>query len=72
VLIMHPGGWDTVYAHLDRITVSNRSEVRQGEVIGAVGATGDVDQAQLHFETRYSSGAREKHNPVDPLSLLPQ
>jgi murein DD-endopeptidase MepM/ murein hydrolase activator NlpD len=72
VLIKHPDGWDTVYAHLDKITVSNREEVKQGQVIGAVGRTGDVEQTQLHFETRFSPNALTKHSPIDPLSILPQ
>ena len=73
VLIMHPGGWDTVYTHLDKIEVGNRGfDVKQGQVIGTVGSTGDVDQPQLHFETRFSSDARHKYNPVDPLTVLPR
>ena len=73
VLIMHPGGWDTVYTHLDKIEVGNRGfTVKQGQVIGTVGSTGDVDQPQLHFETRFSADAHHKYNPVDPLTVLPQ
>ena len=55
--IMHPGGWDTVYTHLDKIEVGNRGfAVKQGQVIGTVGSTGDVDQPELHFETRFLPG----------------
>jgi murein DD-endopeptidase MepM/ murein hydrolase activator NlpD len=73
VLIMHPGGWDTVYTHLDKIEVGNRGfAVKQGQVIGTVGSTGGVDQPQLHFETRFSPDAQHKYNPVDPQTLLPQ
>ena len=73
VLIMHPGGWDTVYTHLDKIEVGNRGyAVKQGQVIGTVGSTGDVDQPQLHFETRFSPDAHHKYNPVDPQTVLPQ
>jgi murein DD-endopeptidase MepM/ murein hydrolase activator NlpD len=73
VLIMHPGGWDTVYTHLDKIQVGNRGfTVKQGQVIGTVGSTGEVDQPQLHFETRFSPDAHHKYNPVDPQTVLPQ
>jgi hypothetical protein len=37
-----------------------------------VGSTGEVDQPQLHFETRFSPDAHHKYNPVDPQTVLPQ
>lgn len=73
ILIRHADGWNTIYSHLDRIAVGNRGyKVKQGQVIGTVGATGDVDRSQLHFETRYSASAKDKYNPVDPVSVLPR
>ncbi len=71
VLIKHPGGWVTAYAHLADISVKNRDQVSQGQQIGVVGQTGAVDRPQLHFEIRYAPTPRDKATPVDPMTLLP-
>lgn len=64
VLVRHADGWVTAYAHAKEITVARGAEVRRGQVIGTVGATGAVNQPQLHFELRKGS------TPVDPLPHL--
>jgi murein DD-endopeptidase MepM/ murein hydrolase activator NlpD len=64
VLVRHADGWVTAYAHAKEITVTRGAEVRRGQVIGTVGATGAVNQPQLHFELRKGS------TPVDPLPHL--
>lgn len=66
VLIESGDGWATLYAHFDKILVSEGQRVRQGEVIGAMGRTGRATGVHLHFEIRKNRG------PVDPLPLLPQ
>jgi len=71
VLIKHPGGWVTAYAHMSRILVKNRDEVTQGQEIGVVGQSGSVDRPQLHFEIRYAASPKDKASPVDPMLLLP-
>jgi murein DD-endopeptidase MepM/ murein hydrolase activator NlpD len=71
VLVKHPGGWVTAYAHLDRIEVRMRDEVAQGEEIGQAGQTGAVDRPELHFEVRYAPDPAEKARPVDPALVLP-
>jgi murein DD-endopeptidase MepM/ murein hydrolase activator NlpD len=57
VVINHPSGLQTRYAHLDTIQVRSGQEVRQGEKLGTVGTTGqpDLTQSHLHFEVRYNS-----------------
>ena len=71
VLIKHPGGWVTAYAHMGRIQVKNRDQVVQGQQIGSVGQTGQVDRPQLHFEIRYAPSPKDKATPVDPGLVLP-
>lgn len=71
VLIKHPGGWVTAYAHLDSIGVKMRSSVAQGDKVGEVGQSGGVDQPQLHFEIRIPPEPDASAKPVDPALLLP-
>jgi murein DD-endopeptidase MepM/ murein hydrolase activator NlpD len=71
VLIQHPDGWVTAYAHLAHITVQMRQNVTQGQEIGQVGTSGGVSEPQLHFEVRYKASAGETARPVDPLLVLP-
>lgn len=60
VIIQHSGGWMTVYAHMDSMSVRRGARVSVGQKIGTVGATGKVDQSQLHFEIRKGTKA---YNP---------
>jgi murein DD-endopeptidase MepM/ murein hydrolase activator NlpD len=52
VEIRHPGGYVTKYFHMpkDGWSVSNGQQVRQGQVIGHVGRSGDATGPHLHFE----------------------
>lgn len=64
VLIRHPNGYVSAYAHLKETTVQKGDVVNRGDNIGSAGMTGSVSRPQLHFELR--KGA----TPVDPLPLL--
>ena len=64
VLVRHADGWMTAYAHLDRMDVDRGAPVKRGQIIGTVGATGNVRAPQLHFELRRGSRA------VDPRERL--
>ncbi|MCD8048725.1 MAG: peptidoglycan DD-metalloendopeptidase family protein [Clostridia bacterium] len=50
VMIDHGNGDVTCYAHLSEIYVSESDGVSEGGLIGAVGTTGNVTGAHLHFE----------------------
>ena len=72
VLVKHADGWVTAYAHLSSTNVKMRQQVRQGDQLGAVGATGGVNEPQLHFEMRYAPTVKDKAKPVDPGLVLPR
>jgi LysM repeat protein len=55
VIISHPNGTETLYAHQSKIAVSTGDQVYQGQVIGYVGSTGHSTGPHLHFEVH---GAR--------------
>ncbi|HEV7423650.1 MAG TPA: peptidoglycan DD-metalloendopeptidase family protein [Candidatus Paceibacterota bacterium] len=55
VIIAHPNGTETLYAHQSKIAAHTGDEVFQGEVIGYVGSTGRSSGPHLHFEVH---GAR--------------
>ncbi|MBB5236102.1 M23 family metallopeptidase [Deinococcus budaensis] len=63
VVIEHPDGWITRYAHLSANLIRAGEPVAQGQVIGRVGNTGRSTGTHLHF------GTYLRWNPKDPLSL---
>jgi murein DD-endopeptidase MepM/ murein hydrolase activator NlpD len=65
ILIKHPDGWISAYAHCETLLVKRDQQVRAGQEIAKVGATGDVGAPQLHFELRRGTRA------VDPTGYLP-
>jgi len=56
----------TYYAHQDSLAVATGAQVTAGQVIGAVGTTGDSTGPHLHFEVRITG------KTVDPLPYLRQ
>lgn len=64
VIIDHGNNYQTWYAHLSRMDVIEGQEVRQGEVLGAIGTSGRSTGAHLHYEVRIGS------TPVNPYRFL--
>lgn len=52
IVIQHPNGTQTLYAHLSKVYVARGQVVGQGESIGTVGKTGKATGPHLHFEIR--------------------
>ena len=52
VVISHPNGTQTLYAHMLRSAVSLGETVDQGETIGYIGMTGQTTGPHVHFEIR--------------------
>jgi len=67
LLIKHPGGWVTAYAHNSRLLVKRGDRVKAGDVIAKVGSSGNVVLPQLHFEIRRGKRAI---NPLRHLKRL--
>lgn len=63
VILQHKNQRKTLYAHLSRIDVRKGQRVEQGQIVGAVGATGTATGPHLHFE--YIVGGQHR----DPLTI---
>jgi murein DD-endopeptidase MepM/ murein hydrolase activator NlpD len=64
VIVDHGNNYQTWYAHLSRMDVIEGQEIRQGDVLGAVGTTGRSTGSHLHYEVRIGS------TPVNPYRFL--
>lgn len=64
VLIRHPNGFVSAYAHNGEIEVKRGDQVKRGQTIAKSGQSGNVGSPQLHFELRKGS------TPVDPTNYL--
>ncbi len=64
VILVHPNGWVSLYAHNSRTTVQPGWRVRRGERIALVGSTGISRGPHVHFELRRDG------RPIDPLALF--
>lgn len=65
IVLDHGHGVNTLYAHLSAIEASEGEQVRQGQRIGAMGATGRVTGPHLHFSLGWY------RLWLDPQPLLP-
>lgn len=64
VMLDHGSYYGTLYAHMSEVIVSEGQSVKQGDVIGYVGSTGDSTGPHLHFEVIVDG---VKQNPFDYL-----
>ncbi len=60
--ISHGYGYETVYAHLNKIGVKRGTKVTRGDIIGFVGNTGKSTGPHLHYEVRYKNKAVDPRN----------
>ncbi|TAL38989.1 MAG: M23 family metallopeptidase [Spirochaetes bacterium] len=64
VVVSHPGGYITVYAHNKQNTVAAGAEVKQGQQVALSGMTGAVTGPHVHFELR------KYLTPLNPLRFI--
>jgi murein DD-endopeptidase MepM/ murein hydrolase activator NlpD len=64
VVVRHPNGLETLYAHLSKLKVKEGDRVEAGDIVGLGGNTGRSTGSHLHFEARY------KGEPIDPNELI--
>jgi murein DD-endopeptidase MepM/ murein hydrolase activator NlpD len=65
IIVDHANGYSSYYAHLSLMYVMLGQQVERGQVIGAVGSTGNSTGPHLHLEIRYN-GVEQ-----NPLVYLP-
>ncbi len=65
VVVNHQNGFETLYAHMASIAVTQGQYVQQGDVLGYVGITGRSTGYHLHFEVHLNGVV------VNPLDYLP-
>ena len=67
VIVQHPDGTATWYAHMASISVTPEQQTGSGTVLGTVGSSGNVTGPHLHFEVRPPG-----QGPVDPQLAMAQ
>lgn len=70
VFVKHPNSLETVYAHLRRRNVNEGRTIKQGEILGEMGSTGDSSGSHLHFEVHQDQWTLDKKNAINPVMAL--
>lgn len=66
IRIKHSNGYETLYAHLEKMHVGYGDSIYQGQHIADMGSTGVAYGVHLHFEVRLNG------NTVNPIKYLPK
>jgi murein DD-endopeptidase MepM/ murein hydrolase activator NlpD len=66
VVLKHPDGKMSIYAHLSEASVKTGDVVQKAGVLGRTGKTGAVKETQLYFQIR-----DQNLKPLDPITVLP-
>ena len=66
IKLQHDNGYTTLYAHCNKLFVSEGEYVARGDVIAALGSTGRTTGPHVHFEVIVT----ENGTVVDPLEVF--
>jgi len=64
VIVRHSKGYETRYAHLNKIKVNKGQRIVRGQLIGESGKTGRVTGPHLHYEIRKNG------TPINPMKFF--
>jgi murein DD-endopeptidase MepM/ murein hydrolase activator NlpD len=64
VMVLHGGGWVSLYGHLNKYKTKPGRWVKRGQVIGLSGNTGISKGPHLHF------AVIDNGEPIDPIPFL--
>ena len=70
VLVRHPGGWKSLYGHLERIFVRMGDPVDLGSPVGLMGSTGRSTAPHLHFEIHRDGEHVDPERFVDEVGFV--
>jgi murein DD-endopeptidase MepM/ murein hydrolase activator NlpD len=65
VVVRHPNGLESIYAHMSKSLVKVNQQVIAGELIGLGGSTGRSSGPHLHFELRFLGNAFNTAKIID-------
>ncbi|WP_237437734.1 M23 family metallopeptidase [Altericroceibacterium endophyticum] len=66
LIIDHGKGLNSAFLHLSRMDVAQGSQVKQGQLIGAIGSSGRATGPHLHWSIKWNDAR------LDPLLFLPE
>ena len=64
IFLSHENGFETIYAHMQKLLVKKGERVTRGQVIGLIGNTGRSTGSHLHYGIRYND------KTIDPMKYL--
>lgn len=65
VIVTHPNGFSSKYAHMGKVYVKGGQLVEEENLLGEVGLTGNTSGPHTHLEVTY------RGNYIDPQTILP-
>lgn len=71
LMIDHGGGLNSAFLHLSRIDVKKGDVIRQGQLVGAIGATGRATGPHLHWGMKWNEERIDPQTLAGPMPMAP-